>query len=1018
MSYFDNANNRVTRKSFGSKVDKEFKREGVIPVKDRNKDKVDKVAEAAAKYKDLNKKVNDRRLQELKDQKFYNEAIQEGYKALKDELIKDFISEICVESLLVDENVVLENLKNIVEIVERKVDDIGGFEGVKHIAESTKNPVLLNIVGVCEGTAKKVGERAAKECSSNKGSKPNFGLQKIELEEYDYRKKEIGSETIVNNIKDKVFQVVQDEQKLSSDRQMVMDDIQNKVSELEVPVEEAMSFIFNKPGIEEDTLFNSLMRRQYKQLMESNSSAIFESFDYKETLEPLFENEEFEMNDVSMVDLDPEDKKEIEDMFLNEAKKLEDVEDEEYEAALENFYNILVEGSQNIKSYVQAEHFNSIIRKAQDELEYLEEKYIHNIQKHARKISNKKLDKSIAKWEREIEETRSKIKNEKDPVCLDDYREDLRILVAELKALKAEKSHRGKQLKIAREANPYMKSTMESVDEVKERLNRLVETDDMEVHGDEPAPSAKEMEKLKSPAKVKEEVILCPKCGKEQCSCKVAKESDEVVTEGKISDMISNYFSKSLSKKIAKRDFGPVKERMLIMIENCMTMQHITDLETDINLGIQKLEKAKKDCPEAAEKIDEHIKWLKIVAKEQLRQRANKIKKGAPLSESTDLVEYYIDKLETICESMNKVVEAHENARNNVVESLTREINDELTLVPYLQTKDVNLNNLEFIYKVKTVCETLKNNLKYVESEQEAATLKRAVDLNISSINETMEVIKEREDMEYKVKLLNAGKTYLNKINNVLENNAENYTSELVEATTVFSSPEDVEKIFNQVREYYVIESTDNDLMELVMAEAIVEYTVLETFNTLNLINYTKDSVRQMARKNISYVSEGLFGKKVNKLPEYNDMYGEPVENKNKYISLYEKSLKDLTEVVKKAFPGCVLSEDNNNGYKEKEYDDVILVENFKTVINLKKNYNILKNLNPTLFKNCNSFDDVDGEKMMSYLDKVVFKKMSNFKETEGTYGMYYNKSFEGISVFCDEDFERISISLKLPYKK
>ena len=857
MSYFDNANNRVTRKSFGSKVDKEFKREGVIPVKDRNKDKVDKIAEAAAKYKDLNKKVNDRRLQELKDQKVYNEAIQEGYKALKDELIKDFISEICVESLLVDENVVLENLKNIVEIVERKVDDIGGFEGVKRIAESTKNPVLLNIVGVCEGTAKKVGERAAKECSSNKGSKPNFGLQKIELEEYDYRKKEIGSETIVNNIKDKVFQVVQDEQKLSSDRQMVMDDIQNKVSELEAPVEEAMSFIFNKPGIEEDTLFNSLMRRQYKQLMESNSSAIFESFDYKETLEPLFENEEFEMNDVSMVDLDPEDKKEIEDMFLNEAKKLEDVEDEEYESALENFYKLLLDGSQNIKSYVQAEHFNSIVRKAQDELEYLEEKFVRNIQKHARKVSDKKLDKSIAKWEKEIEETRNKIKNTKDPEHLNDYREDLKTLEAELKALKAEKSHRGKQLKIAREANPYMKPTTESVEDVKRRLNNLVtETDefaaDMKKMEKETQDSMKDMEKGKNKKEVTEEVILCPKCGKEECTCKVAKESDEVITEGKISDMITNYFTKSLSKKIAKRDFGPVKDRMLVLIENCMTMKHITDLEADIDVGIQQLEQAKKDCPEAADKLNEHIKWLKVVAKEQLRQRADKIKKGRPLSETTDLIDFYIDKLEDICESINNIVEAHEEAKNNVVESLTREINDELTLVPYLQTKDVNLNNLEFIYKVKTVCETLKNNLKYVESEQEAATLKRAVDLNISSINETMEVIKEREDMEYKVKLLNAGKTYLNKINNVLENNAEKYTNELVEATTVFSSPEDVEKIFNQVREYYIIESTDNDLMELVMAEAIVEYTVLETFNTLNLINYTKDSVRQMARKNIN----------------------------------------------------------------------------------------------------------------------------------------------------------------------
>ena len=54
MTYFDKANNEVTRKSFGSKVDKEFKREGVIPVKNRKKNEFDPIAEAA-KQKELNK---------------------------------------------------------------------------------------------------------------------------------------------------------------------------------------------------------------------------------------------------------------------------------------------------------------------------------------------------------------------------------------------------------------------------------------------------------------------------------------------------------------------------------------------------------------------------------------------------------------------------------------------------------------------------------------------------------------------------------------------------------------------------------------------------------------------------------------------------------------------------------------------------------------------------------------------------------------------------------------------------
>ena len=47
MSYFDNANTDVTRRSFGSKVDKTFQREGVIPVKDRKKEERDLVAESA-----------------------------------------------------------------------------------------------------------------------------------------------------------------------------------------------------------------------------------------------------------------------------------------------------------------------------------------------------------------------------------------------------------------------------------------------------------------------------------------------------------------------------------------------------------------------------------------------------------------------------------------------------------------------------------------------------------------------------------------------------------------------------------------------------------------------------------------------------------------------------------------------------------------------------------------------------------------------------------------------------------
>ena len=631
MSYFDNANTNVTRKSFGSKVDKEFKREGVIPVRDRKKDNNDAL-EAATKYTELNKQVDARRLDDLKNQKAYDKAIQEGYASLKEELIRDIISDICVESLLVDEDVVNENLKNIIEMVELKVDDLGGFEGIKHIAESTNNPLLKNMIGLCEATCKKVGQRnirEAKGCAKN----VNFGLEKIELEEYDYKKKSIGVDAIVGNIKDKVFNVVQDEQKMSSDKQMVMSDIEAKVSEIDVPLEEALTFIFENAKIEEDTLFNSLMRRSYKKMLESNSSAIFESFDYKD-LNPSIEDYEFTMNDIELID-EEIDNDELVDMFLDEAYNLRNVDDEGYGEAIENLYNVVNEGSENLYSKSQATHYKGIVRKIQS---ILESDDVHGQEKDMTK----------------------------------DVEKDLKKLTKEGK-------------------------------------------------------------------KTTEEVILCPKCGKEECSCKVTKEN---------------------------------------MIEDC------------------------------------------------------------------------INKLDDVCEKLDVVIYAHEEARTNVVESLTYEIDDKNILVPYLQPKDVNLNNIEFMYKAKTVCESLKKNALSAYYLEEAVIVERAIELNIQSIDEVLEAIKENSNYTHKENVLKQCKKYLEKTHNIIE--SREYESNDKLKDSVFNNTNDVDRIFNQVKEYCVIESTNHDTMEVVMAEAIVEYTILEMFNTLRLINYTKDNIRQMVRKNIN----------------------------------------------------------------------------------------------------------------------------------------------------------------------
>lgn len=787
MSYFDKANTEVTRKSFGSKVDKTFQREGVIPVKERKKDARDYAAESA-KYKELNDKVNKTRLEELKNARAYEIKLQEGYETLKDELIKDFLADICIESLLVDKEVVNENLKNIVSIINEQVDNIGGFEGFKSIAENTQNPILMNMVKICESTCKRVGERNLRESNCDANG-VDFRLSKIDMDEFDHKKKAMGAETIVNHIKDKVFQVVQDEQKINAERQEVMSEIETKIQELEAPMEEAMSFIFESVGVEESTLFNSLMVSQYKQLLESNSSAIFESFDYlAEEKEEDFEDHEFAMSEIEIDDDGDFDLDDIKDQFMEECFNLikNSFDMESLENVTNEIYEKINESAQDIKTKKGARLFKQKIRNLQESIETLQ----------GIKPTPKKIVKKVEEPEQ--------------------VRESRLMSAADMRAL------------------------VES---------RLVENKDVTANGDLSKDEMKEPKGKKveegcgGKSKCKEDLIVCPDCGKAECTCKTVKESDIVIEEGVVVNKIAKYFDDKMLKKIAGRDFDKVRVDLVAMVKKCSTIEEIEILRNDFIMGVGQLERAKAKHPDEREKIDRHIKWLKTDGKKMLDDQMKYIKKQK-------VTESFMDKLDDICESLANVIESHEVAYNNVLESLNFEINGNDVLVPFLQTKDVNLSNLEFAYKTKIVCESLRDGIKTAKYDNDVNVLNRVVELNINSIEETMDVTKDNEQMKYKSKILNAGKTYLNKVKSILESMNLEVTVE--ESTAVFGSTEDVDKIFSSVREYYEIESTDSQLMEMVMAEAIVKYTIMETFNTLNIIKYDKDKVRQIARKNIS----------------------------------------------------------------------------------------------------------------------------------------------------------------------
>ena len=242
--------------------------------------------------------------------------------------------------------------------------------------------------------------------------------------------------------------------------------------------------------------------------------------------------------------------------------------------------------------------------------------------------------------------------------------------------------------------------------------------------------------------------------------------------------------------------------------------------------------------------VDAHIKWL-----EDMFSKADK---NSGLGKGPLVFESCMDYIDSYYTQMNKIIESHELALNSVRESLVHEIDGRDTFVPFLQTKDCNLSNLELGYKTKYVCESIKAALQDAKDVNDISVLERVIELNINSLTESINLLKDREDMASKVKTMKTGRKYLGRIQEFMNGINLPYADPVTESTEAFNSADDVDRIFNMVKEYYVLESTDKDLMELVMAEAIVEYTILETMNTLRLVDYTKESVRQMARKNLS----------------------------------------------------------------------------------------------------------------------------------------------------------------------
>lgn len=238
----------------------------------------------------------------------------------------------------------------------------------------------------------------------------------------------------------------------------------------------------------------------------------------------------------------------------------------------------------------------------------------------------------------------------------------------------------------------------------------------------------------------------------------------------------------------------------------------------------------------------EYTNWLKESA-------INAVVLKHTVLEENIVIESFLDSLDDICDSIDKRLDSHDEAKQIALESMYTNFNGHNVFAPIFKANDVNSSNIEFAYKVKFLCEGLKGLTKDCENNIDLSQAERLIKRNADTIDTVMESL---DSSSYKYGILYNAKTYLEKISNKIPEIKDAY---LIESTNVDYDEDILTEAIEMTDELYdnaisddIMYNTKNSQMDVVMAEAITKYTIMETFNTLRLTDLNNTDIEKIVR--------------------------------------------------------------------------------------------------------------------------------------------------------------------------
>lgn len=284
MNPFTNANSRVQRHSFGIKEVSEYTHmsngvatHGYLEQK-ALKDHATAVTESTTIFekealeREAVGKVQQQLIMESQITGLSNKVYRDG----KLEVFKDILFEMFAKSLYLDEEFIIAQENNLRSVINEYVDSNGGFTILEKAYSRTKSPLLKKVIGVCEATSSKVSSRKMTEAKDGNADLESFKftLNTEEKEQLNYEKEKLGIDELSMLVKKKVLTVIKDEKSRQRKEEELYQDLENQATDEGKTVQESLRHtILGHIPVEESTIFNSLFRHSYKDILEGSHTS-------------------------------------------------------------------------------------------------------------------------------------------------------------------------------------------------------------------------------------------------------------------------------------------------------------------------------------------------------------------------------------------------------------------------------------------------------------------------------------------------------------------------------------------------------------------------------------------------------------------------------------------------------------------------------------------------------------------------------------------------------------------------